>query len=535
MISTNFYVTLLSALVLLAASACQAGRGTVSKDETLEGYVNAPDFPPHLEWLNSGKRLSLRELRGKLVLLDFWTYCCINCMHIIPELKKLEEKYPQELVVIGVHSAKFTNEKEARQIRQAILRYEIRHPVLNDNNYEVWHSYGVSAWPTLVLISPNGRIIGQHSGEGVFEPFDAVISRAIPYFEKKGELKRSTLKLALEETERGLLHFPGKISADPARKRLFISDSNHNRIVVAGADGAIQEVIGGGQAGLRDGAFEQAAFDHPQGTAIAGEILYIADTENHVIRAADLAARTVTTILGSGQQARRFNVSGAGRGVDLSSPWDVVVHNGRLYIAMAGTHQLWVADLRTLRAEPYAGSAREARIDGELRGAALAQPSGLATDGQRLYFADSETSSIRAADLGAGGSVRTIVGEDLFVFGDVDGPRNRARLQHPLGVAFNDGLIYVADTYNSKIKVVDPARGMSVTYAGKGKPGFADGKLAAAMFNEPGGLAFLDGKLYVADTNNHRVRVVDPAGGEVRTLPLKNRGQTEPSPISPVR
>ncbi len=496
----------------------------MSSDDILEGQVHAPDFPSDLTWLNTSRRFSLKDFRGKLVLLDFWTFCCINCMHIIPDLKKLEEKYAQELVVIGVHSAKFANEKDTEQIRQAILRYEIRHPVVNDHNFEIWQSYGARAWPTLVLINPNGRIIGYHSGEGVFEPFDAVIGRAVQYFEGKGELNRGPLELALEDAKQPntLLRFPGKVAADPAGKRLFITDSNNNRILVTDPEGGILDAIGTGDAGLRDGSFEQAAFNHPQGTALAGGILYIADTENHLIRAADLAARTVTTILGTGKQARRWNAPGTGRSVDLSSPWDVVVHGGKLYIAMAGTHQLWTADLKTLHAEPYAGSGQEARIDGELRSAALAQPSGITTDGRRLYFADSETSSIRSADLNSGGAVKTIVGEDLFVFGDVDGPRRKARLQHPLGVAFHDGLLYVADTYNSKIKIVNPVKETATTFAGRGKAGFQDGKLAAALFNEPGGLAFLDGRLYVADTNNHQVRVIDLAAGEVRTLELKN-------------
>jgi hypothetical protein len=228
-------------------------------------------------------------------------------------------------------------------------------------------------------------------------------------------------------------------------------------------------------------------------------------------------------VLGTGRQARQFNVPGQGKGVELSSPWDVVAHGGNLYIAMAGSHQLWVADLKTWEARPYAGSGREARIDGPLLAAALAQPSGLATDGRKLYFADSEVSSVRWADLGDPGQVGTLIGEDLFEFGDRDGTRPRARLQHPLGVAFQDNLLYVADTYNSKIKIIDPARGASLTFAGTGRHGARDGPLTEAGFNEPGGLAFLAGKLYVADTNNHLIRVIDAEAKQVRTLEFTNQ------------
>ena len=321
----------------------------LTQNTQFESPVHAPEIPPHLSWLNTDQPLSLAQLKGKIVLLDFWTFCCINCMHIIPDLKKLEAKYPEELVVIGVHSAKFTNERETESIRQAILRYEIKHPVVNDRNFEVWNEYGVHAWPTLVLINPNGRVIGTHSGEDIFDLFDQVIGQAVAYFDRKGELKRGPLKMALEEAKQPntLLAYPGKISADPKKNRLAISDSNHNRILLTDPDGRILEVIGSGRIGAEDGSFEEAEFDHPQGTFIEGDIVYIADTGNHLVRVADLAKREVKTLLGTGQRARGFNQKGKGTDVALNSPWDLLVHEGKLYIAMAGPHQLWVADLAT--------------------------------------------------------------------------------------------------------------------------------------------------------------------------------------------
>ncbi|HEX2869201.1 MAG TPA: thioredoxin-like domain-containing protein [Ignavibacteriales bacterium] len=133
-------------------------------------YTNgdAPEFPDGLDWLNVDHPIKLSDLRGKVVLLDFWTFCCINCMHIIPDLKKLEAKYPGELAVIGVHSAKFLSEQETGNIRQAILRYDIEHPVVNDKDFKIWTSYGANAWPTVVLIDPRGDVVGHHSGEGVY-------------------------------------------------------------------------------------------------------------------------------------------------------------------------------------------------------------------------------------------------------------------------------------------------------------------------------------------------------------------------------
>ncbi len=238
---------------------------------------------------------------------------------------------------------------------------------------------------------------------------------------------------------------------------------------------------------------------------------------------ADLKARKVTTLFGTGQKARSYNIPGTGLQVDLNSPWDLLAHQGKLYIAMAGPHQLWTADLKTLEAKPYAGSGREARVDATLLEAALAQPSGITTDGKKLYFADSETSSIRSADLNPGGRVETIIGEDLFDYGDIDGPASRARLQHALGVLFHEGKLYVADTYNSKIKEIDPAKKTSVTFSGTGKHGTSDGEKSKAEFNEPGGLAILGNKLYIADTNNHQIRILDLSTQTVSTLELMNK------------
>ena len=148
--------------LFLSASACTSERAdrtkmnahTVRHDPILDGQIYAPEFPKGLDWLNSDSALQISDFKGKFILLDFWTFCCINCMHVIPELKALEHKYADELVVIGVHSAKFTNEQGTANIRQAILRYGISHPVVNDKDFRIWDEYAVRAWPTLILINP---------------------------------------------------------------------------------------------------------------------------------------------------------------------------------------------------------------------------------------------------------------------------------------------------------------------------------------------------------------------------------------------
>lgn len=482
--------------------------------------VRAPEIKGGRGWLNTDKPLSLAALKGKVVLLDFWTYGCINCMHIIPELKRLEHKYANQLVVIGVHSAKFENEKETENIRRIILRYEIEHPVYNDAEYAVWNSYGVRAWPTQVLIDPAGYIIGGVSGEGNYEVIDQAIAQAVNDFRKRGELNEEPLKLVLERAQVGALplSFPGKILADAKGDRLFIADSDHNRIVVTKLDGTLVETVGTGEPGAVDGPFGSAKFFRPQGMALDGDSLYLADTENHLIRRLDLKTRTVETVAGTGQQSHEYFKTGPATTISLNSPWDLQLVGRTLYIAMAGPHQIWQLDLEKKVVSTYAGSGREARLDGELLKAGFAQPSGVTSDGQSLYTADSEANIIRAIDLNQG-QVRTLVGGDLFEFGDKDGRGDEVRLQHPLGIVAHGSKLLIADTYNHKIKELDPASKTVKTFLGTGKPGQADG--ATPSFYEPGGLSVANGILYVADTNNHAVRVIDLKTKQTSTLRIK--------------
>ena len=487
--------------------------------------VRAPEIVGGSGWLNTDKPLSLAALRGKVVLLDFWTYGCINCIHIIPDLKKLEAKYANQLVVIGVHSAKFKNEKETENIRRIILRYEIEHPVYNDSEYAVWQSYGIRAWPTQVLIDPAGYVIGGVSGEGNYDVIDQTIARVVEDFRSKGQLNEEPIKLVLERAKVGdlPLAFPGKILADAKSNRLFIADSNHNRIVVTKLDGTLLDTIGTGEAGAADGAFDKATFYRPQGLALDNDSLYVADTENHLVRRVDLNSRNVETVAGTGQQTREYFKTGPARSVALSSPWDLQLVERTLYIAMAGPHQIWKLDLDKNEVSTFAGSGREARLDGPLLEAGFAQPSGLASNGDKLYVADSESNIIREIDL-SDQSVKTVVGGDLFEFGDVDGSGDDVRLQHPLGlVSFGDKLL-IADTYNHKVKELDPKHDKVTTLFGTGKPGQTDG--SAPAFYEPGGLALANGNLYVADTNNHAIRVINLKTKRASTLRLN--GLTPP-------
>ncbi|MEQ9408070.1 MAG: thioredoxin-like domain-containing protein [Fuerstiella sp.] len=504
-------------------------------------FPEAVTVPPGIldggtEWLNTGGPIDLKDLRGKVVLLDFWTYCCINCIHVLPDLKFLEQKYEKELVVIGVHSAKFDNEKLSDNIREAILRYEIRHPVVNDSEMLIWRKFGTRAWPTLALIDPEGKYIGSRGGEGNRELFDLIIGKVVEHHRAKGTLDESPLVFDLEQNraEPTALRYPGKIVADADGQRLFISDSNHNRIVITDLDGQLRQIIGTGQIGRSDGSFGTAEFDHPQGMVLIDDRLYVADTENHLIRVADLTEKTVTTLAGTGKQGQPGQPLKELTTTNLNSPWDLCHIDGTLFIAMAGPHQIWAHDLGSNSIRIHAGNAREDVINGRPEESSFAQPSGLTANdvGTFFYVADSEGSAVRSVPVAADGLVTTLAGtfelprgQSLFAFGDVDAAGADARFQHPLGVAWHQGSVYVADSYNHKIRRIDAATGEVTTWLGTGQSGDA---LSPVQFNEPAGLSVAGGFLYIADTNNHRICRADLQTGELTVIDTQS--VTPPSP-----
>lgn len=519
-----------------AADSTDAGTSEPAKDVPENPFPSDVDVPDGIldggtGWLNAAGPIRMKDLRGKIVILDFWTYCCINCIHVLPDLKRLEKEFPNELVVIGVHSAKFDNEKETGNIRKAIQRYGIEHPVINDSRMLVWRKFGARSWPTLAVVDPTGKFLGAISGEGHGDRLMEVCKELIAYHDAIGTLDRTPVRFDLEKykLKPTPLRFPGKVLADEAGGRLFIADTNHNRIVVASLDGKLLDVIGSGTIGWKDGSYTEARFDHPQGMALVGTTLYVADTENHLLREVDLEAKTVKTLAGTGKQDQLRTPGGKLLETALNSPWDLAEIDGRLYIAMAGPHQLWSWKIGEEKLGVFAGTGREDVTNGTLEDSAFAQPSGFATDGEWLYVTDSEGSSIRQVPLDPESEeeVTTLVGTHdlprgraLFEFGDIDDVGDEARLQHPIGIAWHDGDVYVADAYNHKIKrltrVVEDGKPTgewrSDTWLGNGKPGTS---LDPAQFAEPHGLSVANGKMYVADTNNSRVLTIDIATKKV--------------------
>ena len=488
------------------------------------------------EWLNTAQPIDMKDLKGKIVILDFWTYCCINCMHILPDLAFLEEKYPNQIVVIGVHSAKFNNEKDSRNIRNAIVRYEIKHPVVNDSEMVLWRKFGTQSWPTVAIIDPEGKFVGAQSGEGHRDLLDAVVTQLIKYHRTKGTLDEIPLVFESEasKTQPTALRYPGKVLADEASQRVFISDSNHNRIIVASMSGELLDIIGNSRIGKADGPYDVAEFNRPQGMVLVGNRLYVADTENHMLRSIDLDAKSVSTLAGTGTQGSLGFVSGKLRQSALNSPWSIAHVEGTLYIAMAGPHQVWSHTLGGETINVYAGTGREDVTNGPLTTCAFAQPSEIvaSADGKFLYLVDSEGSAVRKLPTGGKGRVTTIAGtselprgQSLFAFGFEDGVGAQARFQHPLGIAVYEDSLVVADSYNHALRQIEKSSGKVQTLAGNGTAG---NSLEPLLLSEPGGLSVSGSSLYVADTNNHRIVVMDLTTKVSRVFEVT--GLTPPSP-----
>ena len=535
-LTNRLVLTVLAVSIVLASCTPSADTDTGTSTSTtttqpsVAGTVDAPEFPEGLDWINTAEPITLNQLKGKVVVLDFWTYGCINCIHVIPDLKRLEEEFADELVVIGVHSAKFTNEGRTENLVDIVQRYEVTHPVVNDKDFQIWSTWGINAWPTTAVIDPAGRAVGIRPGEGVYAALQPVIAALVAEFDASGAINRTPTEFALEATTSPArpLRYPGKILAVDGR--LWISDTGHHRIIeVDPATGDVREVWGSGTSGFMDGERQAASFNSPQGLSLDPDTnrIYVADVGNHAVRTIDLETGEVSTLVGDGTIGWP-PVGGALGDTRLNSPWDVEYKDGFIYVANAGSHQIWAIDLGRERVAPLIGNATEGTLNGSFETANLAQPSGLAlSDRGELFFADSESSSIRVGLL-LTGHTDLVVGSDatLFDFGDVDGVGNRARLQHPLGVALDGAsTLYVADTYNSKLKRIDLENGGIETWLGD-TSGWRDG--TSPLFNEPGGLSYDGGVLYVADTNNHAIRLVDAVTGDTGTLVLKGIEQFEP-------
>lgn len=485
----------------------------------LPSPLHAPEINrPGLTWLNCAAPLNLADLRGKLVVLDFWTFCCINCIHILPMLQKLEASFAEEVVVIGVHSPKFSAEKSVANVADAVARYGIQHPIIHDPDFILWKQYQINAWPTLVFIDPHGRIIGQQAGEP--EPLHLLngVRDMLDYYEKQGALQPKPFAFTPAELPATKLLFPAKIKPLPMRPEAtssqppqwVVADSGHNQLVVFADDGHEITRYGSGEKGCLDGTAHTASFNAPQGLVANAAAIFVADTGNHAIRRIDRHSGAITTLAGDGGRGvvllNKFEPA-LGRG--LASPWDLALKDNILFFANAGTHQIGGIDLNTGLLRLVAGSSLENIQDGAVLLAPLAQPSGLVLNAaqDRLYFADSETSALRYIDFKQG-TIHTVIGSGLFDFGHVNGPFATARLQHCLGLCLiDDTQLLIADSYNAAIRLVDFTTGMVSDLDANAWVCEAE---SCRPFAEPAGIwAASPNRILLSDTNNHRIMEIN--------------------------
>lgn len=464
-------------------------------------------------WLNTGGRpLTLADLRGRIVLLDFWTFACVNCLHVLDELRPLEERFADVLVTIGVHSPKFAHEADLEAVRDAVERYAVHHPVLDDSELITWDAYAAKAWPTLAVVDPNGYVAAHLSGEGHAFGLSVLIEELVAEHEAAGTLRRGDSPYVPAPPPTSRLLFPGKVIAvDDGR--VLVSDTAHHQVVELEADLVTERRrFGTGARGRHDGA--EPSFAEPQGllrlpARLAAEVGYdviVADSVNHALRGLRLADGSVRTLAGTGEQLRT-RVPVGETSTRLSTPWDLTWWQGRVVIAMAGSHQLWSFNPTDGALRVLAGTTTEGLRDGALDTAFFAQPSGLTTDQDgTLWLVDSETSALRslAAEPAVGPVVTTAIGHGLFDFGFRDGEaQEEARLQHPLGVtALPDGSIAIADTYNGAVRRYDPSTRTVSTLA--------------RDLKEPSDLLVDGDNLIIVESAAHRLlRLPIPAGARV--------------------
>lgn len=439
--------------------------------------------------MNVASPLRDEDLRGRVVILDFWTFCCINCHHVIPELKKLEEVFGDDLLVIGIHCPKFDNEREVSQLEKAIVRHGITHPVANDTDFAIWDRYGARAWPTIVVLDPQGEVAWSRSGEFLAAELFPVVKRLLT---DRTETNKPVLehKLISENTQ-GRFRFPGLITAT-SDNCVWVADSGNHRVVQLDAEGKILVSIGSKQPGKSIGDMAALKMTSPQGVVqTADGRIFIADTENGRLLEADLRFRKVLAVAEG-----------------LKSPWGLAVVDDGILISLAGSHQIAKYLFRAGQVVLLAGTGQENIHDGAFSEALFSQPSGIKVREEKLWVADSEVSAIRELDPSKG-TVSTWVGVGLFDFGHVDGPSEDARLQHALDVDVLDDKdqIIVADTYNHCLRLIDRKEKMVSTVVN-----------ADLSLNHPGGILVQADRILVSDTNNHRIVVLDRSDFSVKEI-----------------
>ena len=466
----------------------------------------APEFPAGLDWVNVSEAPMLAGLRGRVVLLWFWSYDNVHCWNLLPDLTYLENRYHDGLTVIGVHTPKYPAQRDSSAVLKAVNRHHIRHPMANDCNHALWQLYAIDAWPSAVLIDAEGLVAAVIPGEGRRQDLDERIDRLLDEAAERDLREYEAMPPASRPEPRLPLLFPGKLLA--TESLLYISDSGHHRVLECNHDGRILRQFGSGDPSYWDGRNEECGMRDPQGLALREEFLYLADRGNHAVRRIRLQGGDVETVLGTGEEGRARPHNAEARTTPIGNPGGLAVIADKLYVLSASQNQVWELDLSRNRVDVLAGTGKLGIQDGLSLEASFAQPSGISPSGLQLLVADSASSSIRLVRL-SDGRVKTLVGEGLYEHGDAPGNRESARLQNPLDVAMDPrGIVFIADSYNGRIKALSlksgAVRSLNINY----------------RLQEPGGLSIASGALWVANTNVHEIVRIDLASGIAKRVPI---------------
>ena len=477
------------------------------------------------QWFNVSKNLTKKDLEGRVVLLDFWSYDCINCLQNIEKIKKLEENFGDDLLVISVHSGRLDNEKNPQSVKEAIIKYGVNHPVINDYDLKIWKKFEISTWPTLVLVNPKGRIETQFEGQVNFKKLSKKIAKTISRYRFILNFKPLPLVLEKNKVASNILNFPSKIEYasnflynGEKVSALIISNSFDNTVIVSTLEGRIIEKIGSKKSGLRNGDFKDVSFNYPTGLLYSNNILYVADRGNNVIRKVDFTTRKVTTLVGSGLMGDILENEVNAKEVDLSSPQDLEYFpdKNHLIIANLGSNQLLSYNIKTNKIKPVAGNGVRGLVDGKYPKNSLAQPRGLDVYKNKLYFVDSYSSSLRSFD--KSGNVKTLIGKSNCASGNKNGPRSQALMQSPSGLFANTDAIYVADSYNHLIRKYGYNSKEMSTYSGNGVKGNNVG--TATSYSEVSDIILVKNNFYIVDSNNNRIVVKSANDGKTTILDI---------------
>jgi thiol-disulfide isomerase/thioredoxin len=475
--------------------------------------TSLPDFnQPGLTWFNVEKPLGLSDVFGRILILDFWTFSCINCLHILPSLRRIERAFEDDVIILGIHSPNFPYERDVQNVQKAIQRYQIEHPVVHDPEFKLWDAYQAKVWPTLILVSPDGQIFARQAGEPDADKLLEAVGNAVRKYKAKGKLRPAKIETTPQPKQAQTLRFPGKIKKFSWRgaPHWAIADTGHHQIAIADDNGKIIQRIGRGSQGNLDGEFTRAAFDNPYGLAAAEDKIYIGDLGSHLIRQIDLSKKTVTTIAGTSRRGLTLGKPVPAREAGVASVFDLEIIGQELFFTNTGTHQIGAIDLDTMQLRAIGGGGQKDLQDGTGKTAKLAQPSGLAyfAEQNRLYFADSDNSAIRYVDLADGNAIKTLVGRGMAQSGRRNGPFTAAKLQHPMGIARLGDFLIAADSFNATLRKLDLKRNVTENFAEDFKP--ITDNLPPLL--DPEGIAWDGGnRLLVTDCNQHRILVYDLA------------------------